>query len=91
MANRTMQRICGDVAPEAVSGSWSPVRCSREVNRRGVHSGDHKAHRTILRVGRVNFHWKQAAHVERSTPPPEIELPGEPEPWVGKVARRLAP
>ena len=35
----------------------------------------------------MNFHWKQAAHM--TTQPPVVDLPGEPEPWVGKMEHDL--
>lgn len=67
------QRICRARAPEALSGDLGPFFCSREVTKKGVHTGDHRAHKTVVGVGRLNVLWKQDGVV--SVGPPVITLP----------------
>jgi len=61
MANR---RVCGVQAPEALTGHLGPLKCSREVGRNG-HAGEHKAHKTVVGVGRVNIIWRQVNQAGR--------------------------
>jgi hypothetical protein len=67
----TRQRICRTKAPAALVGDLGPMFCSREVTRQGIHAGDHRAHRTVPGLGRLNVLWKQ----DRHGGPPVIELP----------------
>lgn len=64
--------ICGTHAPSELVGNLGPMTCNREVSRTG-HAGDHRAHKTIVGVGRINVLWKQSKH--RAAPPPVITLP----------------
>jgi hypothetical protein len=67
---------CGETAPTALSGDLGPFKCSRTVTRNGQHAGEHRAHKTIPRVGRITVQWKQKHHAGRpSVYRPEIELP----------------
>lgn len=66
--------FCEAPAPrELVPPGLGSMRCSREVNRSG-HQGDHKAHKVVTNVGRVNIHWKQAKHRKLPSQPPVIDL-----------------
>lgn len=52
------ERVCHEMAPPALAGVYSPMFCTRVVAKGGTHNGEHKAHKTIHRVGRVTVTWK---------------------------------
>lgn len=62
-------RECGATVPEALRGDLRPSPCRLGVNAQGYHTGEHKAHLAIPRLGRVTFRWKQR------TTPPVVTLP----------------
>lgn len=70
------ERICGERAPEALTGNLGVFKCTRAVTRDGSHAGEHKAHKTIPGVGRINVQWKQSQHAGRQRVyRPEVTLP----------------
>jgi hypothetical protein len=69
----TAERQCGTHVPEALSGTLRPGTCTLVVGADGTHTGDHKAHLTIPKVGRVTFRWK-GTRVRFVEGPPVVDL-----------------
>jgi hypothetical protein len=75
------QRLCREKAPESLTGSLTPLYCSRELDRHGNHAGEHKAHKTVQKVGRITVLWRQADQAGRpSVYRPEVVLPSKTSP-----------
>jgi hypothetical protein len=64
---------CQEPVPEALTGGQSGLSCKLVAKSNGrPHDGQHKAHWSLPKLGKVTIMWKVR---NRSTPPPEIELP----------------
>lgn len=59
---------CPAYAPDALSGHLGRLQCTL-VSR---HRGDHRAHKTIMKIGKIIVKWRQT-RAERQ--PPVITLP----------------
>lgn len=77
--NMVRTSVCGDTAPERLTGELGPVHCALSLDGESRHSGDHRARATMPKVGKAVFSWKQkrGTVIRLVEGPPVIDL-GEP-------------
>jgi hypothetical protein len=66
---------CGAAVPTSLRGDLKASRCRLRLNGQGQHVGDHKAHYTVPRAGKIIFRWPTQWKLKRAKQPPIVTLP----------------
>lgn len=77
---------CGNPCPTILSGDVTGLKCGLETDRHGRHAGDHRTARTVERVGRIKYSWKNRDRVR--TGPPVIQLEARTNPYLTGQMRK---
>lgn len=80
---------CQAPVPERLRGDLRPSNCLLEVGPDGTHTGDHKAHMSVPRLGKITWRWKNHATPVRIMPgPPVVKLERASNPYLTGEMRK---